>query len=209
MNYSDEEQQTKMINGRVVMNTLAFLEYKATEDELFHQIKASTKQQHKLVKRELKRILDYGISSGFLVRDGKNYSLPCFGNNLYQLDGSCVTDEESDDADDSEKGVDADDSENEDDADEFFGAFDEYFEDEADEPVVPLANPQAVVPAGQPAYILIGGPELPIGLFDPDFIRHLGPNLVFPNDPFVQGLIRLAARYMAERGVPRAKAPGA
>lgn len=81
----NEEQQMRMLNGRSVMNALAFMQNEATENELCEHIITLTGQPDDLVKQEVKRILHYGINNGFLVKNGKNFSLPS-SKNVYHVD---------------------------------------------------------------------------------------------------------------------------
>lgn len=85
MHHSSNYEGQQIINGRVLMNALAFLKYEASEDELFRNFVNSTGHPHELVKKELKRILHYGVSNGFLAKNGNKYLLPSL-DNIYQLD---------------------------------------------------------------------------------------------------------------------------
>lgn len=78
----EEGKQIAKLNGRSVMEALAFLNYDATESELSQLIISSTGQPAKPVRDEVKRILDYGVNRGFIIKVKNNYSLP----DVYQTD---------------------------------------------------------------------------------------------------------------------------
>lgn len=78
--------QVKMLNGRYIMNALSFLNYEATENELLRHISV-TGQPQNLDSEELKRILDYGVINGFIIKNDNKYSLPNL-DDVHQIDGS-------------------------------------------------------------------------------------------------------------------------
>lgn len=92
MEYDDD--QIKMLNGRYLMRAIASLNYEATENELFRHITATGHSQN-LVREELKRILDYGVSNGFIMKNHDKYLIPRLVD-VHQVDGSeCVAVDES------------------------------------------------------------------------------------------------------------------
>lgn len=64
----------RMFYAHHIMSSIAIR--KASEKELCENIIKLTGQPEALDKEELKRVLHYGISNGFLVKNGNNYSLP-------------------------------------------------------------------------------------------------------------------------------------
>lgn len=92
MNYSNEQDddQIKMLNGRYIMNALSFLNYEATENELLKHI---TQTGQNLDNEELKRILDYGVSNGFIMKNNNKYLLPSL-DDVNQIDGPFSSDSE-------------------------------------------------------------------------------------------------------------------
>ncbi|KAG4070266.1 hypothetical protein HA402_009829 [Bradysia odoriphaga] len=78
----DEEEQITQSNGRIVMNVLAMLNNEATENQLTKQIAAVTGLPKKRVHHEVKQILDYGVTTGFLMKTRGSYSIPTW----YQID---------------------------------------------------------------------------------------------------------------------------
>lgn len=92
----DDGQQIKMFNGQSVMNSLKLMNYRATENELSKHITTCTGQPAELVEQEVKRILDHGISNGFILKNGNDYSLPYF-KDVYHIDADEGSDEDSED----------------------------------------------------------------------------------------------------------------
>lgn len=82
MDYSNEydDGEIKMLNGRSIMNALAFLNYQATENELLKHIVTETGHPQNLIKREIQRTLDYGVTNGFLMKSDDKYVLPQLAN---------------------------------------------------------------------------------------------------------------------------------
>ncbi|XP_037025345.1 uncharacterized protein LOC119066788 [Bradysia coprophila] len=78
----EEEEQIRQLNGQIVMNTLAILNNDATESELTQQIVTFTGHPKKDVHHEVKKILDYGVATGFVMKIKNVYSLPC----AYEID---------------------------------------------------------------------------------------------------------------------------
>lgn len=85
INYGDDDQ-IQMLNGRCVMNAFAFLNYEATESELLEHVTTTSGHPQNVVKQELKRILDFGVSNGFIMKNGNRYLLPRW-ENVHQVDG--------------------------------------------------------------------------------------------------------------------------
>lgn len=100
-----EEEQIRIRNGHCVINALS-QNVEITEDDLLKCFITSTDEPHYLVQHELKRILDHGVASGFIVNIGNKYALPKF-ENIYEADAdddyddeSCTTDEPTLEAED-------------------------------------------------------------------------------------------------------------
>lgn len=83
MDPSHDDDQINMINGRCIMNALSFLN-EATENELLRHITATGHPQN-VVKAELKRVLECGVTNGFIMKNDKKYLLPRLGN-VHQVD---------------------------------------------------------------------------------------------------------------------------
>lgn len=72
----DEEKQVTKLNVRSVMNAFAMLNYDTTEREISQQIISFTGHPAKSVRHEVKRILDNGVSNGFIIQVKNKYLLP-------------------------------------------------------------------------------------------------------------------------------------
>lgn len=90
-NELDDETIGKL-NGRCVMEVFASLRNEITENELLEHFFASTDDEYNLVEDELKRILNSGVVSGFIVKSDNGYALPSL-ETMYELD----CDEDDDD----------------------------------------------------------------------------------------------------------------
>lgn len=79
-----EEEQIRLLNAHCVIDALS-KNVEITEDDLLKCFITSTDKPHYLVQHELKRILDHGVASGFIVNIGNKYALPKF-QNIYEAD---------------------------------------------------------------------------------------------------------------------------
>lgn len=91
--YESDVEQVIMLNGRSVMNALAFLNSEATENELLECFSASNLDARDLVQQELKRTLDNAVTNGFITRNDGKYSVPGLGK-MYQVDGDISSDDD-------------------------------------------------------------------------------------------------------------------
>ncbi|KAG4079495.1 hypothetical protein HA402_005192 [Bradysia odoriphaga] len=77
INYGEDElQEIIKFNGKTVSKALAMLKNNATETEISDYISNYTGQPPNLVAREVKEILSFAVSNGFLVKNGNTYKLP-------------------------------------------------------------------------------------------------------------------------------------
>lgn len=95
-----EEEEINILNGHCVIDALANVT-NVTENKLLKCFATSSAESHNLVQQELKRILDSGVSNGFIVKKGNKYELPRV-ENAYQVDadGGDEDEENNDDDDD-------------------------------------------------------------------------------------------------------------
>lgn len=82
-----DEENVVMLNGRSVMNALAYLNSEVTENELLKLFIGSNREPRDLVQQEIKRVLDDGVINGFIGRNGNKYGISSSMENLYQVDG--------------------------------------------------------------------------------------------------------------------------
>lgn len=90
----DEEEEIGMLNGRCVTNALAIKRKETTKNELLQSFIASTDEPQDLVEDELTRILDIGVTDGFIVKLGNKYALPSL-ENIFEADYDDTNDSES------------------------------------------------------------------------------------------------------------------
>lgn len=86
--FNQEDEEVAMLNGRAVMNALACLGTEVNENDLLKVFTASNGQSNRLVQQEIKRILDCGVSGGFIARRGNNYDLPRLDDSYHVDSGS-------------------------------------------------------------------------------------------------------------------------
>jgi len=89
-----EEQKIRMLNGQCMMKALT-MNNEMTENELCNHFITLTCQPDELIVREVKQLLQNALSDGFIVKNGKHYSLPSLKNYCFV------------DSDDSNLGLDA------------------------------------------------------------------------------------------------------
>lgn len=96
----DEMQEIRRLNGQTVISALESMKNNATEREVSNYIIHQTGQPNNLVIEEVKRVLHKGISNGFIVKIGNNYTVPSL-EDIYHMDtGEDFEDEESDSSSD-------------------------------------------------------------------------------------------------------------
>ncbi len=99
---NDDDRQINKLNGQCITELLSKLGGRVTKNELLkHFVSTSCTQPSKVdVQRELSRVLSNGVSYGFIMKIGDEYSLPSQSIDMFQIDAdvesSTVSDPDTD-----------------------------------------------------------------------------------------------------------------